>query len=100
MELLWEEAVNYHDDKDEPEGIAEESHYCADCEVLTDALRDLEQQRRETQDSRYREVISASDSLNHALNGENAYLARMKILERRRNCALEVLLKHQSLEHG
>jgi hypothetical protein len=30
---------------------------------------------------------------------ENAYLARMKKLEHRRNCALEVLLKHQSLEH-
>jgi hypothetical protein len=30
---------------------------------------------------------------------EDAYLARLSKLRRRRDCALEVLLKHQSLEH-
>lgn len=73
---------------------------CIDCDVLTEALRDAEEQRREAEDRRNLEVaVGASKNRNQLLCEENAYLARMKKLEHRRNCALEVLLKHQSLEH-
>jgi hypothetical protein len=78
----------------------ESSDHCTDCDVLTEALRDLEQQCREAEDGRILEVLwLASKNPNQLLSEENAYLVRIKKLEHRRNCALEVLLKHQSLEH-
>lgn len=75
--------------------------YCEDCRVLTDALRDMEQQCCEAEDERYRDSPFCSGSDIDALTREeDAYLAKLSKLQRRRDCALEVLLKHQGLEHG
>jgi hypothetical protein len=74
--------------------------YCGDCRVLTEALQDIEQQCREAEDERFQD-FSASLTLNvdELTRQEDAYLAKLSKLQHRRNCALEVLLKHQSLEH-
>jgi len=74
--------------------------YCEDCLVLMDALRDMEQQCREVED----ESLHASSSLyrreNQTLdNQDELYLAKLGKLQRRRDAALEVLLKPQSIEH-
>ena len=74
--------------------------HCSECEMLTEALRDLEQQCREAEDQRLREgVLDSSKSYSNVLREEEMYVARIQKLELRRNYALEVLLKHQQLEH-
>jgi hypothetical protein len=74
--------------------------HCSECEVLTEALRDLEQQCREAEDQRLRVgVFDSSTSYGNLLREEEAYFARIQKLELRRDYALEVLLKHQQLEH-
>lgn len=75
--------------------------YCGDCETLTEALRDLEQQCREVEDGRMSIVpnLWRRDS-DASFNEEEEYLARLKKIEHRRDCALEVLLKHQRMEHS
>ena len=74
--------------------------YCEDCRVLTEALRDMEQQCRELEDGRYRGLsLSSSKTADLLTREEDAYQARLSKLQRRRDCALEVLLKHQGLEH-
>lgn len=75
------------------------THYCEDCRVLTDALRDMEQQCREAEDASYRGLPSSRPDINALTREEYAYLAKLNKLQRRRDCALKVLLKHQSLEH-
>lgn len=85
---------------DESDPYQTSARHCTDCEVLTEALRDAEQQCREAEDGRNVEAaVTASTKMNPLLCEENEYLARIKKLEHRRNCALEVLLKHQLLEH-
>lgn len=74
--------------------------YCEDCRILTDALRDMEEQRREIEDER----ISTSSLLNRGgtelfIRDEEDYLGKLWKLQRRRDSVLEVLLKHQRLEH-
>jgi hypothetical protein len=74
--------------------------YCEDCRVLTEALRDMEQQCREVEDGRYLGLsLSSTDSIDRLTREEDVYLERLSKLQRRRDCALEVLLKHQGLEH-
>jgi hypothetical protein len=73
--------------------------HCGDCDVLTDALRDLEQQCREVEDGRALNGIRLRKDFDVSFQEEQDYLARLKKLEHRRDCALEVLLKHQRLEH-
>jgi len=90
--------MNDCDEESDPHEIS--PRHCTDCDILTKALRDAEQQCREAEDRRNLEVAaSTSRKLSQLRCAEDAYLARMKKLEHRRNCALEVLLKHQSLEH-
>jgi hypothetical protein len=91
-------ASDYDDDQEET--YEARPRYCEDCRVLTEALRDMEQQCRETEDGRYRGLsLPSSSSVDVLTREEDAYLARLSKLQRRRDCALEVLLKHQSLEH-
>ena len=73
---------------------------CGDCEVLMEALRDAEQQCREAEDKRAQ--IAATfpvKTVEQLFDDEREYSVKMDKLEHRRNCALEVLLKHQRLEH-
>ncbi|HEX5316207.1 MAG TPA: hypothetical protein VFX22_06100 [Candidatus Kapabacteria bacterium] len=75
--------------------------HCIDCDVLTEALRDLEQQCREVEDSRNAETTSLSQkTFDEMLLREEQFVNRLKKLEYRRNCALEILIKHQRLEHS
>lgn len=84
-------------DSDDPRETA--SRYCEDCRVLTDALRDMEQQRREAEDQHYRNSPLSLGGIGPLSCEEDAHQAKLNKLLRRRDCALEVLLKHQSLEH-
>jgi hypothetical protein len=61
---------------------------CRQCEYLMEALREFEAQCREAEDNCDLQT------------GEEAYLARLRKLEHRRDCALEVLLRHQAIEHS
>jgi len=97
---LEERVKDDYADDDLDETCESRWRYCEDCRILTDALRDMEQQCREAEDKRFRE----SDFLRRAtssrsLDDEQAYLTNLAKLQRRRDSALEVLLKHQSLEH-
>jgi hypothetical protein len=77
-----------------------DSRHCMDCDVLTDALRDMEQQCREAEDDRCRGAsLFSNKSFDQLMREEDAYQARLSKLQHRRDCALEVLMKHQSLEH-
>ena len=79
----------------------EEERYCEDCTILIEALRDMEQQCREAEDESLRTDSFLSFRETEILvRDEQAYLARLEKLQRRRNCALELLLKHQALEHA
>jgi hypothetical protein len=92
--------VASHYDDDREETYEARSRYCEDCRVLTDALRDMEQQCREAEDGRYQGLcLSSGTGVDRLIREEDAYLARLSKLQRRRDCALEVLLKHQILEH-
>ena len=95
----------YSDDYDEyreDSGCTEDvGTYCEDCRVLTEALRDLEQQYREVEDERLHSVsVLSRGGTDRIIRDECAYLLKLGKLQRRRNFALEVLLKHQRLEHG
>lgn len=91
-----------YDDYDESEDSVDNPHdnsYCEDCKWLTDAVRDLEQQRREAIDQCSRELGSLSKFSEEFGRTEERFLARMRTLDHRRNAALDVLAKHQQLEH-
>ncbi len=88
---------DYSDD-DPREAYEARPRYCEDCRVLTEALRDMEQQCREAEDEAYRDFTNSRD-VDEMTREEDAYLAKLSKLQRRRDCALEVLLKHQGLEH-
>jgi hypothetical protein len=77
----------------------DESRYCEHCKWLTEAVRDLELQRREAIDQRNREAALLSQSPDERVSGEELFIFKMKRLEHRRNAALDVLAKHQQLEH-
>ena len=73
---------------------------CPECDILLEALRDAEAQCREIEDQRTSEAkLPSHKSYEQRLCDEEKYQAKIKMIERRRDCALEVLLKHQSLEH-
>jgi hypothetical protein len=91
---------NDYSDGDLSEGYEEWPRYCGDCRVLTEALRDMEQQCREAEDDHYRDFPISRCDIDALDRVENAYLAKLSKLQRRRDCALEVLLKHQGLEHS
>jgi hypothetical protein len=74
-----------------------EEGYCGDCELLTEALRDLEMQCREAENEQIRAL--SNFCYEDASHMEENYSLKIKKLEHRRNCALEVLIKHQQLEH-
>jgi len=80
---------------DNPDGI----RYCEDCKWLTDAVRDLEQQRREVIDQCSREIGFLSKVSGEVTRVEEIFLTKMRTLDHRRNAALDVLAKHQQLEH-
>ena len=74
--------------------------YCEDCRILIDALRDMEDQCREAEDQRLSTAsIPSISAMHQTVEDEMLYLGRLEKLQRRRDCALEVLLKHQRLEH-
>jgi hypothetical protein len=87
--------MHTHEESDEFNGTG-----CGDCDVLMEALRDAERQCREAENESARRSLSFTRSLNDlAYDEDKEYISRLKRLERRRDCALEVLLKHQQLEH-
>jgi hypothetical protein len=65
--------IGYDDENEpecenEPEIVDEVTHRCTDCDILTEALRDLEQQCREAEDERNREIVlCASKKLSQLL---------------------------------
>jgi len=76
------------------------NHSCGDCAVLTEALRDIEQQRREAEDEHLLKMATSTNRDAERLSAEDdLHQRKLNKLLRRRDCALEVLLKHQSLEH-
>ena len=73
---------------------------CEDCNVLMDALREAERQCRAVEHERTRKGLTfTKDGSDAAYLEEHDYAQMLKTLEHRRNCALEVLLKHQKFEH-
>jgi hypothetical protein len=87
--------------EDESELFEDNSRHCDDCDVLVEALRDNEQQCREAEDERagISRCLVKAENPDGSFLEEQAHFAKMKKLEHRRDCALEVLLKHQKLEH-
>ena len=84
---------------DYPEDYETRRRYCEDCRILTEALQEMEQQCREAEDEGLPVNSPCSSGHVEALTSpEEAYLAKLRKLQRRRDCALEVLLKHQGLE--
>jgi len=79
-------------DGNEPESEPYDGNarFCSDCELLTEALRELEAERREAEDQLWTQRGQREQELG---------FAKIARLERRRNCALEMLFKHQRLEH-
>jgi hypothetical protein len=74
---------------------------CEGCNVLMEALREAERQCRELEDAGASRGLSfMKDGSDAAYVEEQDYLLKLQVLERRRNCALEVLLKHQKFEHS
>lgn len=73
---------------------------CANCETLTEALREAEQQCREAEDEWIGIAALYKGTIEECLSKEREHSMRVLKLERRRNCALEVLLKHQRLDHS
>jgi len=74
-------------DYDEESTNRSRSLLCDQCEYLIDALREFEAQCREVEDKGCREITEAT------------YFAKLRKFEHLRDCALDVLLKHQKLEH-
>jgi hypothetical protein len=73
---------------------------CSECNYFLDALRDMEQQCREAENSRFRELQCRSEmTYDQLIHEEHVYQVRMQTLEQRRDYALELLMKHQRLEH-
>ena len=73
---------------------------CEDCQILTEALQEIEQQRREAERQGPRaEFSSLARQANDYTRDEITYLAKLEKLRRRRDCALEVLFQHQKIEH-
>ena len=74
--------------------------YCEECKWLMEAVRDFEQQRREVEDQRMRDAeASVGKTPEEVVRDEMLFLAKSRKLEYRRNAALDVLAKHQQLEH-
>ncbi len=91
-----------HDDFDEGVDTVdnqEEDRYCEDCKWLTEAVRDLELQRREAVDQYSHDVVILTKFSGNLERSEELYLSKMRTLDHRRDAALDVLAKHQQLEH-
>ena len=89
-----------YEEEDSDQPSENDGAYCEDCRVLTDALQDMEQQCREAEDEGVKaHNFSRCADQEAAIRGEEIYLAKILKLQRRRDSALEVLLKHQRLEH-
>jgi hypothetical protein len=74
-----------------------ETPHCVDCDFLIEALRDLEAQCREAEDQFA--VCSTGMTGEQWQRVQSERSARLSKLEYRRNCALDILFKHQELEH-
>ena|ERR1700675_381195 len=72
---------------------------CVVCERLAADLRSREQERREALDRRNLEAALPLQTRDDLLRGEELFISKMKILDRNRNAALDVLAEHQRLEH-
>jgi hypothetical protein len=77
----------------------EEGRYCENCKWLTEAVRDFEQQRREAMDQYSHDMVLLSKFSGDLGRSEELFLSKMRTLEHRRDAALDVLAKHQQLEH-
>jgi len=92
-------SFEYEDESEDPIDNPGGTRYCEDCKWLTDAVRDLEQQRRELIDQFSREIGPLSKTSGDIARVEETFRAKMRTLDHRRNAALDVLAKHQQLEH-
>jgi hypothetical protein len=75
------------------------SRYCENCKWLLEAVRDLEQQRCEAIEKRSRKEGFVSKFSDELVRREELFLSKMRTIERRRKAALDVLAKHQQLDH-
>jgi hypothetical protein len=95
----WEEEIMTGERTDRLEDQSSECD-CSECNCFLEALRDMEQQCREAENARFRELEARSEMTCEQLIHEgHLYQIRMQTLERRRDYALELLAKHQRLEH-
>jgi hypothetical protein len=91
-----------YDDYDESEipiDNLDGNRYCEDCKWLTEAVRDFEQQRREVMHQHSRGIGPFSKFSGDLAGSEELFFSKMSTLDHRRNAALDVLAKHQQLEH-
>jgi len=73
---------------------------CQSCLVLIEALREHEQQCREFEDRRNEEIGHCVGKTSEQLAlEEEIYAQTMRKLKLRRDCAFDVLVAHQRLEH-
>ena len=81
----------------ELEGLTQYS--CDSCTVLVEALREAQQQCRLAEDERSVVLTASGGGLHAGHEQGDDFRARLRKLERLRDCAMEVLLKHQRFEH-
>ena len=85
---------------DDSSDNSDEVGYCEECKWLMDAVRDYEQQCREAENQRANDTNLFDQVVTERIVGnETLFLAKIRRLERRRDAALDVLAKHQQLEH-
>jgi hypothetical protein len=68
-------------------------------QVANRAVLDLEQQRRELTHPRTHGTGAFASVAGNSALSEELFFSNMRALDRRRNAALDVLAKHQQLEH-
>jgi hypothetical protein len=85
---------------EELDGQATAYYRCESCDLLVTAFRAAERECRIAQDEHAGIVLVKANNLNRALAKEEDFLRELETLKRNRDCALEVLLKHQRYEHA
>ena len=74
--------------------------YCAECEALTDALRDTERLCREVEDQQIRASVAyAGQDTTRLVRDDLEYTAKIRAREQERDRALDALFSHQRKRH-
>jgi hypothetical protein len=87
-------------DYSESGSFAPTSLACQYCAVFFEAFREAEHQRRDLEDEHLRHLaLTANRDPRELRLEEEVYQRKVEKLERWRNAAFDVLVKHQQLEH-